>query len=94
MMKYPKKSGLLPITKSRAVSSNGVSGLISMTILKNPSFGITYTTGVKYITKDKPILMNLPISLYSNPIGVIIRPTVTPNKIIRRIARGKKNNDQ
>ncbi len=40
---------------------------------------MAYTTGVKYMINDKPIIINLPTSLYNKPIGVNTSPIVNPD---------------
>ena len=61
------------------VETKAVNGLSSMIVFKIPDLGITYTTGVAYIIKDKLMVSRRDTSLYNNPIGVMSKPIAVPN---------------
>ena len=73
------------------VETKAVNGLISMIVFKIPVLGITYTTGVAYIIKDKLMVSRRDTSLYNNPIGVMSNPIAVPTIIATSKVSGKSS---
>ena len=73
------------------VDIRAVNGLVSMIVFRIPVLGTTYTTGVAYINKDKPMASKRDTSEYNNPIGVINKPIAVPTVIPINNVNGNSN---
>ena len=73
------------------VEINAVNGLSSMIVFRIPVLGITYTTGVAYIIKDKPMVRRRDTSEYNKPIGVMSKPIAVPTIIAISNVKGNSS---